>query len=64
MAYSDLAVEDQILLAADFVGRGLSIPQEIRDTLGPDLTADIEHPETTNDRTQERVRSRHRAGRT
>lgn len=35
MAYSDLAVEDQILLAAEFVGRGVMVPHEIREALSP-----------------------------
>jgi hypothetical protein len=60
MPYSDLAVEEQILLAAEFVGRGLPVPSEIKSNLGSDLIRDIENPETTNDRDQERERPGHR----
>lgn len=60
MAYSDLAIEDQILLAAGFVGRGLEVPEEIKTNLGPDLLWEIENPETPNDRNQERERPGHR----
>ena len=63
MAYSELPLEDLILMAAEFVGRGHSIPQEIRATLGPDLMADIENPETTSDTPQERISPRHKRGR-
>lgn len=54
MPYSDLAVEDQILLAAEFVGRGVPVPSEIRENLGSNLMRDIENPETLHDRDQER----------
>lgn len=54
MAYSDLDIEDQILLSAEFVGRGLSIPDEIKQSLGPELIRDIENPENSHDRDQER----------
>lgn len=63
MAYSDLAVTDQIILAAEFVGRGLSIPQEIQTALGPELTSEIQNPETANHEHQKRVRTRYRGGR-
>lgn len=53
MAYSDLSVEELILLSAEFVGRGLDIPREIREELPPDLLWEIENPETTHDRDQE-----------
>jgi len=50
MAYSDLAIEEQILLSAEFVGRGLEVPQELKQALGPELLRDIENPETFHDR--------------
>lgn len=50
MTYSDLPIEDQILLSVGFVGRGLTVPNEIRANLGEDLIRDIEYPETTNGR--------------
>lgn len=50
MAYSDIPAEELILMAAEFVGRGLEIPQEIARTLGPGLTSDIQFPEATHDR--------------
>lgn len=46
MTYSDLLPEEVILLAVEFVGRGLEVPQEIREYLGPGLMREIEHPET------------------
>jgi len=50
MTFSDMAVTDLIILTAEFVGRGLSIPDEVRSILGPDLMHELENPEkTTND---------------
>ena len=49
MAYTEMAIEDQILLAIEFIGRGLEIPQEIRANLDPDLLLDIQHPEITSE---------------
>ena len=54
MPYSDMAVEDQILLAAEFVGRGLTVPHEIRTNLGDELMRDIENPENPQHDNQER----------
>lgn len=48
MAYSDMAVEEQILLAAEFVGRGLQVPGELQTILGPELSEDIQNPETNH----------------
>lgn len=53
MPYSDLPLVEQILLAAECVGRGINIPREIRDQLGPEIIRDIENPETSHDRHQE-----------
>lgn len=64
MAYSELPHEDLILLAAEFIGRGYTIPQEIRATLGPALMADIENPEMNSDQHKELISPRHRRGRT
>lgn len=50
MAYTDIATEDLILLAVEFVGRGLEIPNGIAVALGPELVADIQNPETSNAR--------------
>ncbi len=48
MDHSDLEVEDQIILAAECVGRSIPIPPSIRTSLGTDLVESIENPESTN----------------
>lgn len=53
MTYAELSVEELIILSMEFIGRGLSIPDEIKAILEPDLIRDIENPETTNDRAQD-----------
>lgn len=45
MDYHALPVEDQILLAIEFVGRGHPIPEQLRLTLGVDLIREIENPD-------------------
>lgn len=50
MAYSDAQPADLVLLAAEYVGRGLEIPKEIALALGPGLLADIQNPERPHDR--------------
>lgn len=50
--YANLAAEDMILLAAEFIGRGHAVPREIADALGHDIMQDICTPEIVNDRDQ------------
>lgn len=57
-SYSDLLLEDNILLAVEFVGRGQDIPQEIKDILGPSLLEEIQNPETNTNGDQKCNRSR------
>lgn len=45
MPYHELPVEDQILLAIEFVGRGHPIPEQLRVSLGADLIREIENPD-------------------
>ena len=41
MDISSLSKEDSILLAIEYVSKGLNIPKEIQDDLGPELIRDI-----------------------
>jgi hypothetical protein len=50
MAYADMPPEDLILLAAEYVGRGLPIPQDISRQLPRDVFDAIQHPENINDK--------------
>lgn len=52
MTYSELTVEEQIMLAAGFVGQGLNIPASLMVLLGPELCRDITHPENTDGSTE------------
>lgn len=60
MPYSDLSVEELILLTAEFVGRGAVIPREIKLLLGDEIIWDIENPEFPHDRPNQRERPGHR----
>lgn len=59
MPYSDMTVEEMILHAVGFVGRGLKIPDGIKAELSQDLIWEIENPETTIHGYQEPERPRH-----
>ena len=52
MSYSDMTIEELIVLSIEFIGRGQVIPKEIQDQLDPVLLRDIQNPENTHD-TQE-----------
>ncbi len=55
MPYSDLTLEEKILFAAECIGRGVSIPSELRADLGPEVILEIENPENfTDEQYQER----------
>lgn len=43
--YSDLDTEEQILLAVEFLARGVSIPLELEKALGSDLMLELMTPE-------------------
>ena len=43
--YTALNTEDQIRLAAEFLARDTSIPQELADALGPAIMLDLITPE-------------------
>jgi len=45
--YTDLSVEAQIRLAAEFLARGVPIPRELNDELGPEIMSDLLRPEKT-----------------
>lgn len=49
MAYADLTSEEQILLAAEFIGRGQDVPREIARGLGHEIMHDILAPESKHD---------------
>jgi len=49
MSYTDLGDEGMILHAAECVGRGVPIPQEIREALGAELILIIENPGATHE---------------
>ena len=51
MSYTELSDEDQIILAAECVGRGVPIPREIKEALGADLISVIENPGATHEQT-------------
>ena len=42
--YAELSDEDQIILAAECVGRGVPIPHEVKAALGADIIDLIENP--------------------
>jgi hypothetical protein len=48
MPYTDLSDEEKILHAAECVGRGVPIPQQIKEILGDELIAIIENPGADN----------------
>lgn len=49
MSYADLDSEDLIVLAAEFVGRGVPIPHEIEAKLGHSLISEIQNPGAEHD---------------
>ncbi len=52
MPYTDLSDEEKILHAAECVGRGVPIPQQIRTLLGDELIQIIENPGAEHERQQ------------
>lgn len=53
MTYADLTTTELILLAVEFVGRGVPIPAQIQEAIGSDLVKEITSPEITDNGTQE-----------
>ncbi len=58
MSYAELSDEERIILSAECVGRGVPIPREIKDALGPDLISIIENPGAKHD-TKSNAKARH-----
>lgn len=44
MTYAELSTEELIILAVEFVGRGVPIPHDIQAKLGEDIILEIENP--------------------